>query len=254
NSYFYDNSTERNNGGAVSLSCSVELNNCLFDNNTAPSGGALHLHVTALTTAEINRTTFRANTTVDNKDGGGAVFIYGDETNSQCKFTNCVFDQNKITHEGSDIGGGALSVQNINLKLMNCTFYANSIASSFGGALFIRKDPDFGKSTSIVNCIFWENTAPSTGQTPFSQEIHISDYSVPTVSNTCIRGLDNAIYTGQGNFADDPIFEDLSTQPPDLRLKGHSPCIDNGSDIGAPLVDITNKPRDNRPDVGAYEY
>jgi myo-inositol-hexaphosphate 3-phosphohydrolase len=55
--------------------------------------------------------------------------------------------------------------------------------------------------------------------------------------------------TGPGLITTDPQFADTET----LRLAPTSPCRDAGTTEGAPTHDITGRPRDARPDIGAYE-
>jgi len=40
----------------------------------------------------------------------------------------------------------------------------------------------------------------------------------------------------------------------DYHLQAESLCIDAGTPDGAPLYDIEDNPRDEFPDMGAYEY
>ncbi len=57
---------------------------------------------------------------------------------------------------------------------------------------------------------------------------------------------------GSGNLASEPMF--FSGWPNcDLHLQSGSPAIDAGLDVLAPEVDLTLKPRDEQPDIGAYE-
>jgi len=57
---------------------------------------------------------------------------------------------------------------------------------------------------------------------------------------------------GQGNVTDDPLF--ASGWPDvDLYLQENSPAVDAGSAEGAPTGDVASHPRDEHPDIGAYE-
>ncbi len=60
---------------------------------------------------------------------------------------------------------------------------------------------------------------------------------------------------GEANFCADPLF----VQPAwgmsgDYHLRGDSPAIDAGTRTGAPTDDLDGLPRDNLPDLGAYEW
>jgi hypothetical protein len=58
---------------------------------------------------------------------------------------------------------------------------------------------------------------------------------------------------GEGDLAEDPLF--VSGWPEvDLHLQPNSPAINAGSNKLAPEADITLSARDDKPDMGAYEY
>ena len=60
---------------------------------------------------------------------------------------------------------------------------------------------------------------------------------------------------GTGNLCGDPRFVHPAWgEPGDYHMQAGSPAIDAGTADGAPAVDLENRPRDARPDIGAYEY
>jgi len=60
---------------------------------------------------------------------------------------------------------------------------------------------------------------------------------------------------GEGNLCGDPLFvRPAWGEEGDYHLQEDSPAIDAGTAEGAPTVDIEDRPRDTRPDIGAYEY
>jgi cysteine-rich repeat protein len=64
--------------------------------------------------------------------------------------------------------------------------------------------------------------------------------------------IDTGEFTGTaGNFADDPLFVDSAAN--DYHLSSGSPAANRGDSSGAPLTDITGKPRADPFDIGAYE-
>ncbi len=85
---------------------------------------------------------------------GGAVGIEGDFVTSNCRFENCVFDQNRV---GSGAVGGAIVIEqnysNLNLTFQNCTF-SKHVAPDL---IWV---PSLFSVTNIgyQNCIFQENT------------------------------------------------------------------------------------------------
>ena len=96
---------------------------------------------------------------------------------------------------------------------------------------------------SIVNSIFWDNTAgPTYG------EINASSYGAVTVEYSDIQGG----WEGEGNIDADPLFVDEENG--DYHIQAGSPCIDAGTSEGAPEDDIDGDLRDSYPDIGSDEY
>jgi hypothetical protein len=59
----------------------------------------------------------------------------------------------------------------------------------------------------------------------------------------------NALPGASGNLSVDPLFVGAT----DLHLMAASACVNAGTAVGAPKTDFDGKPRDDRPDIGAYE-
>ncbi len=60
---------------------------------------------------------------------------------------------------------------------------------------------------------------------------------------------------GEGNLCGDPRFvRPAWGETGDYHLQAGSPAVDAGATDGAPAVDLENRPRDARPDIGAYEF
>ncbi len=60
---------------------------------------------------------------------------------------------------------------------------------------------------------------------------------------------------GEGNRCGDPRFVHPAWGARgDYHLRAGSPAIDAGTAEGAPWVDLDHRPRDTRPDIGAYEF
>ena len=94
-------------------------------------------------------------------------------------------------------------------------------------------------SPTLTNTILW-NDSP--------QEIYLDEDSSITVTYSDIQGG----WEGEGNIDADPLFVDPDNG--DYHLQSGSPCIDAGTPEGAPPDDIEGNPRDEFPDMGAYEY
>ena len=168
--------------------------------------------------------------------------------------SQCVFDTNIAT----DAGGGLYCANGVP-TVRNCVFIANDAGD--GGAMLNQN-----ASPTVTNCTFHDNTGDSDGGTFWSESL-----SRPTLRNCIISGVDPDIvsdvsssttveyclveggYTGTGNLDDAPLFMDENDG--DLRLAEGSPCIDAGTVIMAPGVDIrgVRRPQGSGIDIGAYE-
>lgn len=125
--------------------------------------------------------------------------------------------------------------------IINCTITGN-FAFSYGGSILC----DDESSPVAINCILWGN---------FPDEIFILS-GTPTVSYSDIQNG----YPGIGNINAGPLF--VSPEIRDYHLQEGSPCIDSGTNTGAPPEDKDGvvRPQDGNndgiliSDMGAYEY
>jgi hypothetical protein len=93
---------------------------------------------------------------------------------------------------------------------------------------------------TITNSIMWNNALNLQGDPPCP--------TCFTVSYSDIQGG----WAGTGNIDAGPLFLDAGSG--DYHLGAGSPCIDTGTNVGAPTHDIEGTPRDDVPDMGAYEW
>ena len=193
-------------GGMSNYQSSSLLVNCTFTGNfTQKRGGAMANKQCDLTVANC---IFYGNL-ADN--AGGAIF----NQNSDPTIINCTF----IDNSAGIFGGGIHNCSASNETVITCTFTGNS-AVDYGGGI----SNDLSDST-IVNCIFWDNTAPNGSQ------LSLQSGSSLSVSYCCLQGSMPAIYKdvgssitwGLGNIADNPLFESDN-----YHIKAGSPCIDAG--------------------------
>jgi titin len=91
---------------------------------------------------------------------------------------------------------------------------------------------------TVANSIVWGNTTSG-------DMLGLGTFSV---SYSDIEGG----WTGSGNIDADPRFVDATSG--DYHLGVGSPCIDQGTTVGAPTHDIEGTPREAAPDMGAYEW
>ncbi|MBI4557320.1 MAG: right-handed parallel beta-helix repeat-containing protein [Candidatus Hydrogenedentes bacterium] len=150
---------------------------------------------------------------------------------SSATVVNSIFLGNATASSGSAMYNVSSSV-----TITNCTFSHNSAGwGGLGGCV-----TNANATTRLANCIMWGN-----GLT----EVHNGDgASVVTHSNVQMR--DDSVYPGTGNINADPVFLW------DLRIAGTSPCIDVGTEAGAPQYDVLGTPRPQGAgvDMGAYEF
>ncbi|MBN2373102.1 S8 family serine peptidase [bacterium] len=163
--------------------------------------------------------------------GGGGLF------NNNCapSFTNCT-----ITENSSSYGGGLYLTSYASPSLINCTISGN-ISSISGGAVYSY---DIKSYPMIKNCILWDDSP---------QEIY---GGTPSVTYSDIMGG----HAGTGNINANPLF--INQSGGDFHLQPNSPCIDKGTNNGAPSTDKdgVTRPQDGDGngsaicDMGAYEY
>lgn len=133
-------------------------------------------------------------------------------------------------------------------------------------------------SGSIINNTIVENgngiemsggTSPDIRNNIIAGSIHVGINNAPeplgspTLYNNDVwsNGIDyRNIVPGSGDISADPLFVNPAVD--DYRLQASSPCIDAGTNMGAPTEDIEGNPRPidgdgdtiDVTDMGAYEY
>lgn len=118
---FIDNGTE-NNGGAISTTTSLILNDCYFEGNNAASGGAIYISGENATLMAEN-CTFSDNHSDGTSHEGGAISM----TNGHLLLNSCSFESN------SSANGGAIYIsgENATLKANKCKFIGNTSDGTF---------------------------------------------------------------------------------------------------------------------------
>ena len=125
------------------------VDNCLFENNTAYSNGAIYLDEFGI--AEIKNSIFRKNNSTDM--GGTIVF----DASRYAIVENCTFEDNKGMYGGGVYIDTFDTHYNSTVDVANSTFTHNK-AIKYGGAIYSRYCV-----TNITNCTFIENTAKLDG-------------------------------------------------------------------------------------------
>lgn len=149
---------------------------------------------------------------------GGGVLVSG-------TLINCLIYDNE-----ADAGGGIYNCG----RVRNCTVANNS--ADIGGGMYC-----YGE---ITNSIIWHN---------FPDEIYKASND-DLVTYTCSSSLIN----GNGNISADPMFVNISGERLtwDFHLLADSPCIDAGSLVNMPEIDLEgiSRPVGSGNDMGAFEY
>jgi len=265
NCTFDGNSATDAGGGMYNEKSSPNVTNCIFDGNSATYGGGMYNWDSSPT---VTNCTF---------EGNNAPFLGGGMYNvvSSPNVTNCIFEGN------SALNGCGMYNSNSSPNVTNCVFSGNSL-STLGGGMYNY----YYSSPTVTNCIFEGNSAQYYGGGMYND-----DYSSPNVTN-CILANNTAGGSGGGICADgtssptidyndvwnnspndyegcspgphdiqkDPMFVNPAAH--DYHSQPGSPCIDAGTNDGAPGGDMDGNPRtidgdgdgNAITDMGAYEY
>ena len=247
-------------GGLYFFESSPTIDNCLIANNIASKSGGGILSYHSYGTA--SKSTFTENRSGIN--GGG---VYCDS--ASLAMVNCIFSGN-IAVNGGGIGsygklrtpsltnciivgnlanyyGGGIYCNYSNPIISSCTIAGNR-ASSHGGGIY-----GLGSPISVVNSIIWENSASTGSQlclpNSWGYQIAYSDIQGGWF------GADNYI-VADPPFADPKPASSAPTIEGDYHLLNNSPCIDAGTDVGAPNNDIDDnlRPLGYGFDMGADEF
>ena len=169
-------SKSNNNGGAVSVGDTLNLENVRFSNNTALGDGGA---VLANGKTNMLNVLYLGNSSAKN---GGAIEL----KNANAYIGNTIFYGNR-----AGLAGGAIHNENTRLNLWNATFFANR-ATTANGAIGGSANGLIGKS------IFWKNTVSGCSSGKCSSEV-VTGYTAMNSSFT-------KAYAGTNNYIGDPKF------------------------------------------------
>ncbi len=224
-----DAESPNDRGGGITLgAASPKLRNLRFLGNRAKFGGGLHTNRPD-PGAELINVSFLQNKADIAGGGGGAIYL----TNSaDLTFTNCLFANN------SAVRSGVMNGFTSDPLFINCTF-ANNQSDTLGGALYGTN----GTNPTLINCIFWGNTA-GTG----------TQIQTNTITENSSNNLIEGGYAARPEAvisAEDPRF--LFTNR--YILTSNSPALNVGLDsANSTETDLADHPRKvGIIDLGAYE-
>ena len=229
----------------------MTVTDCTITANTATDGGGIHCYQSSPT---IVRCSISGNRASD--DGGGVVceshyssptiescIIHGNSADDNgggifldlLFWTTPISITNTIISENRAYNGGGLNSYVSAPELKHCTFYKNTAEGSGGGAYLNDS------SSTITNCIMWEDSAAEY------PEIQVSgDIGGLEVSYSDIQGG----WQGEGNIDADPMFFGGEG----FHLSAQSPCVDAGTDTDVYTdIDGQSRPWGYGFDIGADE-
>lgn len=138
-------------GGVIYTIGTVNFQDCVFDNNTSPNGGAIGAGDAAV--VKCKNCVFENNTSTTN----GGTLYFNALTSSDSIFENCAFNANSTSGFGGAAGaaGSPATIGTVTFKF--CSFNANE-ATNGGGALWAR-----AANYKVQDCVFIDNK--TTGAT-----------------------------------------------------------------------------------------
>jgi len=251
-------STFRNNragtGGGASLDgLLAPIDDCVFSGNAAATGGGIKLWLTNNPTT-LRRCSITGNTAsqygggiaggpftiLDSDLSGNAALNYGGAIyGGDLDITNSTITKNLTTYTSQwpfgPAGGAGIFSYGGTVRITNCTVADNASNYDSGGFL------GWGASLTLLNSVFWNPGAP--------EEIIAESAPSLSVTYSDIRGGHISVQYGEnveldpgaGNINADPLF--VKPALGDYRLRDQSPCIDKGTNSGAPETDKNGAPR-----------
>ena len=200
--------------GAIRIwNSSVEIKNCIFENNSDNSfdgGGAIYISGTVDPVTVMN-TLFKGN--FANERGGAIAF---EQDGSELYVLNCIF----INNTANNVGGAINQDHSTNLIVVNSLFLDNVGQQSWGaGGINIMGN----ENTDIINSIFINNT--NNGGT---DNADISSSNV--YADHCIlQSVNSPAFNTGDNYVFDPTSI-LTADTSDYALDEYSPAIGLGLD------------------------
>jgi hypothetical protein len=246
------------------------FDNCYFENNTAPSSGAVHFHsgnsvvnnctfvgnkaqghgnedeegyagalglvYTNANGVTINNSKFYNNTA--SRDGGAVQIIGG---GSNAKIFNSEFENNTATY------GGAVSVVGSNTQITNSTFKNNDAnttsAAEGGGAVYIA-----GSGTNITGSTFANNTAAEEGGAVFVRGTNTRIVNSTLADNTAGDDGGAIYWEGNNGIVDNVNCTNNTGTSTGGNSKGGAICI-TGSNISVTGSNFTSNSVKNKDET-----
>lgn len=217
-------------GGGILTNCKyVIIDHCLIQYNRATHGGGIQLNCKPEGMAVVSNCIIKKNYAYD--DGGGLASA----PSYNLTIENCLVAGNEAGDAGGAIAGGGMRLHGYGApRIINCTVTDNnSITGDSGVSLYWNLEP------VLYNCIIYGNNGQDLTAT------------VPVMPTYCNIG--SGFIPGEGNISEAVNFVDPLNE--DYHLLPNSPCIDAGTNIDIPSIDLDDNPRPQNDfaDMGAYE-
>ena len=225
-------------GGGLHINFNyVTVSHSIIRNNYAGWGGGIFVNKSV--SPAISNCQIKNNTSASS---GGGIYVW---SRSSSLISNCTIFNNMSVAGG---GGGGLFLGDAcsSVRIINCTIVNNNCGTNGKNIHFYYNT--LANKPSFVNCIVWNpaNSIYYTGQTPaITDFVNCAIQGYTTGYTSCIN-LDATNDNSSG-----PNFTNPATS--DYSITVLSPCIDKGTNTGAPLTDIIGNPRVGTTDIGAYE-
>lgn len=237
-------------GGGLYLGAgSPVISNCIFQNNQAVNGGAIHCGSDSASFINLKISDNSAS------QGGGAVNLSGGTSN---KFINCDFSNNI-----SQRYGGAIALDLAHAEFIGCVFFNNIAIEDRGGAIsnYTASHP------TIINCTFYGNSALQGGSlwSGGADATIINSILWGNEPDEIFGGFEISVFysdiqggsLGETNIDENPNF--VNQESGNLRLADTSPCINTGIDTliwntDTLLMLDSASYSGPAPDMGAFEY
>lgn len=225
------------------------IDKCIFNYNSclADKGGACYFMNGDFT---IHASTFSQN---NSPVQGGAIWLW----NTDLIIENCTFWKNFAVNISNGLGG-AVCVGESNAKINNCTFSENR-AGEFASAIFN------GGSLTLSNNIFCNNLVGNGYQSnPYGGAVINKDTDLRDNGGnlqypdkfTGRYGTTQDYWITQDVLIANPLLESIADNggpTPTMAIPANSQAKDNGTSNYAPKTDQRGMPRNELPDIGAYE-
>lgn len=219
-------------GGVRAVSAgNLTITNNRIVGNQATDGGGIYCHHVRLT-MDWSPYTIEGNVIADNTAvAGGGIYCEGRD------FFVC---NNLITGNTAWSGGG-IACYGARVYIRNGTLASNGPLDGQGVAVYFEPKGDILVPIGpAANCVIWNDGDDLYGYAAIYSDVEDGD-------------------PGTGNISVDPQFVDAASG--DYRLKASSPCIDTGTNSGAPAADKdgVSRPQDGDGDgnatcdMGAFE-